>query len=306
MDALVPPINGQPGFVVNDDHRGSRGNHHDDGGKFMSLADRISTAAETVMSNDNSNAHHAASTAERIGLAGIDHVNQNGAEGRLVTNNNGSEGRLNTNQNGSEGRLVTNQNGAEIRGNTDRNGAEGRGVTERFGIANMEATRKEGYETREDVDKFGFRTQDAIERFGLKNLEATKDSLKDILISTKDDLKNVLISQKDDIKDLLISNKNDFKDVMLKNCQVEKDMLIQFKDAQLVAMQNKSDLEKQIAECCCENKELVRDQASITRDLIRSESESRLRDDLRRTQDELTALRIRASLVPPPVAAVSL
>lgn len=270
MDALVPPANSTSGFVVSDDHRGHKSHNHDHSAEILN---RVSTAAENIMNNDNANAHHAASTAERIGLAGIDHMNQNGSEGRLVTN---------------------------------QNGAEGRGATERFGLANMEATHKEGHETRDDVDKFGFRTQDAIERFGLKNLEATKDGLKDLLISTKDDLKSVLISQKDDIKDLLISNKNDFKEVLLKNCQVEKDMLLQFKDAQLVAMQNKSDLEKQIAECCCEQKELTRAEGSATRDLIRSENEARLREKLDKANQELVALRLRASLTPPLVGSVPL
>lgn len=294
MDAIVPPNN--TSLVTSDDnHRRHDYGYRDDCGKFLSLADRISTASENVMANDNSNAHHAASTAERIGLASIDHTNQNGAEGRLVTNQNGAEGRGNTDR-----------NGAEVRGSVERNGAEGRSVSERLGLANLEATRKEGHETRDDVDKFGFRTQDAVERFGVKNLEATKDGLKDLLISTKDDLKNVLISQKDDLKDLLISNKNDFKEVLLKNCQVEKDMLLQFKDAQLIAMQNKADLQAQIAECCCENKELVREQGNQTRDLIRAEMEARLREKLSKTENELIALRVRATLPPALVAAAPL
>lgn len=291
IDVMVPPVNGQPGFVVNDAHHQhqSRGYTRDNCDEFMTLADRVSTASENVMANDNANAHHASSTAERLGLASMANTDTNGAEARLVTN-----------QNGVDVRGSVERNGAEGRGNTDRNGLEGRSVTERFGFANLEATRKEGHETREDVDKFGFRTQDAVERYGLKNLEATKDSLKDLLISTKDDLKNVLISQKDDIKDLLISNKNDFRDVLLKSCQVEKDMLLQFKDAQLVAMENKAALQAQIAECCCEQKELTRAEGSATRDLIRAENETRLRDKIAHLQQQL----LRSTILPLPTAAV--
>lgn len=302
MDAIVPANN--TALITNDSDRHHSYRHHD--GKAADILNRISTASENIMNNDNSNAHAASATAQRVGFAGIDHTNQNGVEGRLVTN-----------QNSSEGRLVTNQNSAEIRGSVERNAEEARSVAERFGLANMAETRKEGFETRDDVEKFGFRTQDVIERFGLKNLEATKDALKDVLVNTKDDLKNllisqkddlknVLISQKDDLKDVLISQKNDFRDVMLKSCQVEKDMLLQFKDAQLTAEINKASLQAQIAKCCCENEMLVKGEADRTRELIRAESEARVRDDLRKTQDELVALRIRASLAPAPIAATAL
>lgn len=286
MDAIVPANN--TALITNDS------DHHRHESKACEILDRVSTAAENVMNNDNQNAHHAAATAERVGFAGIDHTNQNGAEGRLVTN-----------QNSSEGRLVTNQNSSEIRGSVERNAEESRSVAERFGLANMAETRKEGFETRDDVEKFGFRTQDVIERFGLKNLEATKDALKDVLVNTKDDLKNVLISQKDDLKDVLISQKNDFRDVMLKSCQVEKDVLLQFKDAQLTAEINKAALQAQIAECCCENKELIRSESDKTRELMFKLDEQNLRDKLRKAEEELTALRIRATIAPLPVAAVA-
>lgn len=250
MDAIIPPNN--QNLVIDDQHR----THHKDHTPI--ILDRISTATENVMNNDNSNAHSALATAERLGLAGVASTERNGAEGRDNTDRNSMEARL--------------------------------------------AQREEHHETRSEIR----RTEDAIERFGLTNLTATKDGLKDLIISMKDDLKNVLISQKDDIKDLLISNKNDFKDVLLKSCQVEKDALLQFKDAQLIAMQNKADLAREIAECCCENKELIRAEADRTRELMRSLDEGNLRDKLRLAQEELIAVRLRSTLVPLPTAAVSL
>lgn len=243
MDAIVPP--GNTSLVTNDSDC-NRGRYHSD--------------APTIMANDNANAHAAGAQAERVGFAGIDHTNQNGAEGRLVTN-----------QNGVDGRAVSERNGSETRN----------------------LVREEGHETRGKVDLLGIRNIDAIERFGLKNLESTKDGFKDLLISMKDDLRDVLISQK-----------NDFKDVLLKSCQVEKDTLLQFKDAQLVAMQNKADLAAQIAECCCENKELVRAEADQTRQLILKLDEQNLRDKLRKAEEELIALRLRSTLPPFPIAAV--
>lgn len=249
MEAIVP--NGNTSLIVDDKDRLYCRNNDE-------VLNRVSTAAENVMNNDNSNAHDAGARAERVGFAGIS---------------------------------ATERNGAESRGNSHLNSMEARILA-----------REEGHESRDQIR----RSEDAIERFGLKNLEATKDSLKDILISTKDDLKNVLISQKDDLKDLLISTKNDFKDVLLKNCQIEKDMLLQFKDAQLIAMQNKADLQRQIAECCCENKALIIEKANDTDSLIRKLDEDRVRDQLRKAQGELEALRLRASLLPPLTPAVTL
>lgn len=250
MDAIVPPNN--TSLVTSSDHATN------DCAKLMAVSDRISTATENVMNNDNSNAHDAGARAERVGFAGIDHTNQNGVEGRITTNTNAAEARL----------LV----------------------------------REEGHESRSETR----RNADAIERFGLKNLEATKDSLKDMLISSKEDLKNVLISHKDDIKDLLISNKDDFKDILLKNCQMEKDTLLQFKDAQLFAAQNTAAIQASIAECCCENKQLILERANHTDELIRKLDEQRVRDELTKTRDELIALKIRATLAPLPVSTVAI
>jgi hypothetical protein len=253
MDAIVPP--GNQNLIIDDNNRYKSTHYcHDD----SDTLNRISTSAENIMNNDNSNSHHQSATAERLGLAGIGAVERNGSEGR---------------------------------GNTDRNGLEGRLLV-----------REEGHEIRDGIRHL----DSSIERFGLKNLDATKDGFKDLCISMKDDLKDVIISHKEDMKDLLISQKNDFKEVLLKNCQVEKDMLLQFKDAQLVAMQNKSDLSAQIAECCCENKELVREEATKTRELVLKLDENNLRDKLRKAEEEITALKIRSTIPPLPVAAISI
>lgn len=245
MDAIVPP--GNTSLVTNDSDCGRVRQHSD---------------APIIIANDNANAHAAGAQAERVGFAGIDHTNQNGAEGRLVTN----------------------QNGVDARAVSERNGSETRNLV-----------REEGHETRGKVDVLGLRNADAIERFGLKNLETTSSGFKDLLISMKDDLRDVLISQK-----------NDFKDVLLKNCQVEKDTLLQFKDAQLFAAQNTAAIQASIAECCCEQKELTREQAELTRQLMLKIDEQNLRDKLRKSEEEVIALRLRASLLPPLTPAVAI
>jgi hypothetical protein len=243
MDAIVPPGNQN---LIMDDNGSRRSYYPYCNDSIADVLDRISTASENVINNDNSNSHHQSATAERLGLAGIG---------------------------------ATDRNGSETRGNTDRNGLEAR-----------QLVREEGHEVRDNLRH----NRDAVERFGLKNLDSTKDGFKDLVVSMKDDLRDILISQKNDVKDLL-----------LKNCQVEKDMLLQFKDAQLVAMQNKADLAAQIAECCCENKELIRAEAGETRQLMMKLDEQNLRDKLRKAEEELIALRLRSTLPPLPIAAVT-
>ncbi len=277
MDALVAPSVTNPGFVVNS--LGVKDRCLDD----LLLSDRISTAAENIMNNDNSNAHHAASTAERIGLAGIDHTNQNGVEGRGVT---------------------------------ERNGMEGREVSRKEGQENREVTRREGHETREDVDKFGFHLASKLDFYGLKNLEASKDGFKDILLQnchntdkiiandnsnfryTADKLCHIELQQAKDTAAIQLEAAKNFAAVQLEaaknKCSIELDAA---KHAALVAAQ--------IAECCCEQKELTREKADETQRLLLKLDEQRVRDQLRKTEGELEALKLRASLLPPLVPAVS-
>jgi len=78
------------------------------------------------------------------------------------------------------------------------------------------------------------------------------------------------------------------------------------KDAELSAVKNAAAIAKQLAECCCEQKELTRFEGEKTRQLLLSQKEQDLRDARQREHEELVALRLRSSLLPPPVAAVSL
>jgi hypothetical protein len=239
---------------------------------ILDLATQIHSAADSVSNDVNEVGHHADATAQRLGLAGI------GA----------------TERNGGEGRLITNQNGAEARSAIYRNGAETRESVERFGLANLESTRKEGHETREDVDKFGFHNANKIEFFGLKNFEATKDSLKDLLIQGCHNTSAI----KEKLCQLELNQAKDTAAIQLEaaknKCAIELD-----------AARHAAEVAKQIAECCCETKMLITEKANHTDELIRKLDEQRVRDELRRTQQELEALRLRASLLPPLTPAVT-
>ncbi len=75
---------------------------------------------------------------------------------------------------------------------------------------------------------------------------------------------------------------------------------------ELDAARHAAELAKQIAECCCEQKELTRQMADDTQRLILKLDEQRVRDQLRKTEGELETLKLRASLLPQLVPAVTL
>lgn len=61
----------------------------------------------------------------------------------------------------------------------------------------------------------------------------------------------------------------------------------------LQAAQNTADASRQLAECCCEMKELVRAENTATREVIASNEQSRLRDALNAANQRLLLLRAR-------------
>lgn len=64
--------------------------------------------------------------------------------------------------------------------------------------------------------------------------------------------------------------------------------------AQLFAAQNHAAALAQAAECCCEIKELVREEAGRTRDLVNTIESNRVRDALADAKSEILALRLGA------------
>lgn len=61
---------------------------------------------------------------------------------------------------------------------------------------------------------------------------------------------------------------------------------------QLFAAQNTADIRRDLAECCCEIKELVREEGTRTRELVNSLELSRVRDALADAKNELLAVRL--------------
>lgn len=175
-------------------------------------------------------------------------------------------------------------------GMVDRMGLANVNVTERNALEARQLSRFEAIETRANIRH----AEGEIAHFGLRNLDAINDGFKGLLVSMKDDL-----------RDLIISNKNDIKDILIRNCHMEKELLIKLKDNEICAMRHKAELEAKLAECCAEHKAHACEEANKTRELIVKIHEENLRDKLRKTEEELIALKLRATLTPLPVAAVT-
>ena len=297
MDAIVPPNN--TSLVTHDDDHHHHGyGYRDD--KYCEILDRISTAAENIMNNDNANAHHNSATAERLGLAGIAATDRNGIDTRGNVDRNGMEGRGNTDRNGLEGRQLVREEGHEARQLVRAEGLEGR-----------QLTREEGHEIRHNLWRIG----DSIERFGMKNFDATKDALKDVLLQNCHNTDKIICNDNlnyRDIKDKLCNIElNQAKDTAAIQLEAAKNTAaIQLEASknkcaiELDAAKHAAELAKQLAECCCEQKALTIEKANETNALIREMDDRRVRDERDKLREELIALRIRSTLPPLPVASV--
>lgn len=172
-----------------------------------------------------------------------------------------------------------------------------------------------------EVNRSSDKTQAEVERFGLSELDAIRDSEKylfaglsanarDILLKSCADTASIKDQSANQFKDILLQNAANAKDAAVTACTNVKDLIIlgdkHYADIQIEALRNKEELARQIAECCCEQKALTLETSHATQDLIRKLDEQRVRDELARTQQELIALRMRATLTPPLVGAVPL
>jgi hypothetical protein len=70
-------------------------------------------------------------------------------------------------------------------------------------------------------------------------------------------------------------------------------MALAFKDAAILALQNKADSDAKAAECCCEIKTLIIADGEKTRGLVSGIDRERLRDQAQRLEDEIVYLKGR-------------
>lgn len=288
MDAIIPPNGSTQPIVIDDNHR--RAHCKSDAPLItdMGLAEIDNT---TKVGYHNSaeihrTANHAAATAERLGLAELQAIDRG-----------------------------TNYAAAEINRTGDNLSAD----LQRMGLTGLSALERNADRLQASIERHGFNNADKTSFYGTKNFEATKDA--------EFALRKDILQGNCDIKDKIASN---FRDSLLQaannTAALQSHLTVGFKDgvieaekiaaaAQLAMATNTAALQAtaaanaaaaamQLAECCCEIKGLVKDTAQKTEDLVRDLDKERIRDQLQHAREELTALRLRASLTPPLVPAV--
>ncbi len=194
------------------------------------------------------------------------------------------------------------------------------GVVERHGLHNNDSIERSADKTQSVVQKEAHRTQDELEKFGFRELDAihsvekaVHNSEKYLYAGMSQNAQTMLL----EFERTKLRMDSNHKDLLLQNCGNAKDAALAARDLmhqadkntaaiQLEAFRHKEELARQIAECCCEQKELTRAMASQTQDLIRDVDRERLKDERDKLREELIALRVRATLPPPLVASVPL
>lgn len=180
------------------------------------------------------------------------------------------------------------------------------GAVERMGLFNAGVTER-------NADK----TQAEVERFGLSELEAIRGTEKYLFAGISSNAREILLKSCADTSSIKDQSANQFKDLLLQSCANAKDAALAARDIihlsdkntaaiQLEAFRHKEELARQIAECCCEQKALTIEKAAQTQDLIRESDKERLRDERDKLREELIALRVRATLLPPLTGTIPL
>lgn len=318
---FIPPTASNAGFVTKSGHQShSDRMHYDPAAVALHLAARIDDDTRQVQQEVSNSANHVVASVER-----------NGIDSRGEINRNGLEGRNNTDLNGVETRRQVREEGLESRTSTERNGAEARGLIKNFGERNQDATERFGLNNRDAIDRnlhaidkgacenksatadYGYRnllseckTQDMIADYGYRNLLEGQKLEKDILIQACETREII----KDRAHVLERQASDNFAVVTRQAAEnSSKIELLGFKhtaDIKELANQRAFEAQKQMSDCCCEIKELVRAKADQTDELIRKLDTDRIRDQLNDAKNEIIALKIRGGLTPAPVSAISL
>lgn len=304
---LLPPSAAQTGFITRDSHDGHR--REDLCDKFLHVAARIDDDTRQVQQQVNDSADFVIGSVER----------------------NGVEIRGNTDRNGLETRREVREEGHESRNSTERNGAEVRGLIKNFGERNQDATERLGLFNRDAIDRnlhaidkgscenkaatsdYGYRnllseckTQDMIADYGYRNLLEGQNLQKDVLIQaceTREVIKDrahVLERQSSDNFAVIT------RQAAENTAKIELQGFKHTADLKELANQRAFEAQKQMSDCCCEIKELVRAKADQTDELIRKLDTDRIRDQLNDAKNEIIALKVRGGLAPAPVSAISL
>lgn len=193
------------------------------------------------------------------------------------------------------------RNGMESRIESQGQSRDDRATTERMGHRNVDATERFGLFTRDAVDrnlhaidKNGCDTRTMIADYGYRNLLEGQKVLSAVQIQACETREVVK-----DRASILERQAADNFAVITRQAAENTHKI------ELNAQKNANDLQMHLSECCCELKELVREKSDEEKTLILKLDSDRIRDELNRAREELTALRLRVSLPPMPVSAIA-
>lgn len=142
------------------------------------------------------------------------------------------------------------------------------------------------------IDRVGLAAVTETARTGSTNLGATERNGGEIRASVERNAGEItahmdrnqiaLLGEICDVRKEASDNK---ADIMLDACKNTHALTLQ-------AAQNAADASRQLAECCCEMKELVRSENTATRELMAANEQTRLRDALSAANQSLLLLRV--------------
>lgn len=131
--------------------------------------------------------------------------------------------------------------------------------------------------------------------------DALRDTVKDIaavgVSVEKNGAANQLATEKTAAAGVLATEKNASANQLanrLDFANTQNLLISGFKDGRYDAAVNTAALQAALAECCCEVKELIREDGGKTRDLVAANEAARIRDDLAAAREENLFLRLSA------------
>jgi len=250
------------------------------------------------------------SATEKFGLYNADKVGSYGLTNLLATKDSEKDMLLQASQNAAAAAIAACGNTSSIKENDNSNAKEiVLQAANQAAIAGLQAANN----TSAIQDKVAsgvcaIEVQAANNRAAIE-LDAAKNAAASVLQATlnaKDAEITAVTNAKDSIINANLNASNILSQMAINAKESMLTATINAKDAALTAAMNTAALQAKIAECCCENKALIIETSNRTDLLIQKLDDQRNRDALQREHEELVALRLRASLLPAPVAATAL
>jgi hypothetical protein len=182
---------------------------------------------------------------------------------------------------------------------------ESRNLTQNGAVENRETTQANHIEGRSQLNNSFFELRNAINNGFTAGLLASKDAQLAIALS-----EGSVRRQVSDVAGLLNSQLTSTKEALsglIGNLAVQNQLELskyfaiaerennkQFALATLAASTNAAKIESDLAECCCEIKEVVNSSANATQALVQANETNRVRDELEQTQQDNVVLQVRS------------